>query len=205
MSDTTQTQTAPVRALVVSGSYRAGSYNLRLARLAAAAARAQGAAVTEVDLRALALPIYDGDLEASQGQPAGALELRRLFATHDALLIAAPEYNGFVTPLLVNALDWASRPKAADGLPDGLAAMNGKVVGMMSASPGQFGGVRGLIALRSLASLTLAMHVVPPTLSVARAHEAFEDDGRLRDARHQQALEKVVATTLRTAAGLRAG
>jgi NAD(P)H-dependent FMN reductase len=205
MSDTTQTQTLPVRAIVVSGSYRTGSYNLRLARLAAATARAQGAEVTEVDLRALALPIYDGDLEASQGQPAGALELRRLFATHDALLIAAPEYNGFVTPLLVNALDWASRPKAADGLPDGLAAMNGKVVGMMSASPGQFGGVRGLIALRSLASLTLAMHVVPPTLSVARAQEAFADDGQLRDGRHQQALEKVVATTLRTAAGLRAG
>ena len=192
-----------VRVMVVSGSYRSGSYNLRLAALAAAAARAHGAAVTEVDLRALALPIYDADLEARDGPPGGALELRRLFASHQALLVAAPEYNGFVTPLLVNALDWASRPKAGEGLPDGLTAMNGTVVGLMSASPGQFGGVRALIAMRSLATLTLAMHVVPPTLSVARASEAFDADGQLKDERHRQALERVVAATLHTAAGLR--
>ncbi|HSN31455.1 MAG TPA: NAD(P)H-dependent oxidoreductase [Ideonella sp.] len=192
-----------VRVLVVSGSQRTGSHNLKLAALAAAVARTQGAAVTEVDLRALALPLYDADLEARHGQPAGALELRRLFATHDALLVAAPEYNGFVTPLLVNALDWASRPKAEGEWPDGLAAMNGTAVGLMSASPGQFGGVRGLIALRSLVSLTLAMHVVPPTLSVARAAEAFDAAGQLKDERHREGLERVVATTLRTAAGLR--
>jgi NAD(P)H-dependent FMN reductase len=191
-----------VRAMVISGSERAGSFNRRLARLAAAAAREQGAQVSEVDLRALALPLFDADLEARAGQPAGALELRRLFATHEALVIAAPEYNGFVTPLLVNALDWASRPKAGDGLPDGLAAINGTVVGLMSASPGVWGGVRGLIALRQFCSLTLAMQVVPPSLSVPRANEAFDDAGRLVDARQQQALERVVRTTLRTAAAL---
>jgi NAD(P)H-dependent FMN reductase len=193
---------AAVRAMVMSGSQRSGSYNRKLALLAAAAARAEGAQVTEVDLRALALPIYDADLEAEQGQPAGALELRRLFATHQALVIAAPEYNGFVTPLLVNALDWASRPKAGDGLPDGLAAMNHTVVGLMSASPGLFGGVRGLIALRQFASLTLAMQVVPPMLSVPRAQTAFDAEGRLIDPAQQRTLERVVQTTLRTAAAL---
>jgi NAD(P)H-dependent FMN reductase len=72
----------------------------------------------------------------------------------------------------------------------------------MSASPGVWGGVRGLIALRQFCSLTLAMQVVPPSLSVPRANEAFDDAGRLVDARQQQALERVVRTTLRTAAAL---
>ena len=118
-----------------AGSARVGSLNRKLAACAAAVARSRSAHVTEVDLRALELPLYDGDIEAV-GQPAGALELRRLFASHDAVLLAAPEYNSFVTPLLVNAFDWASRPKAGDGLPDGLAAMRGTVAGLMSASPG---------------------------------------------------------------------
>ena len=195
---------APLRVMVMSGSARAGSFNRRLAALAAGAARARGAQVTEVDLRALALPLYDGDLEA-EGQPPGALELRQLFATHPALLIAAPEYNGFPPPLLVNALDWATRPKAAEGLPSGLAAVNGTVLGLLSASPTAYGGVRGLLALRSFAALTLGMLVVPATLSVPRADAAFDADGRLAEAQHQQSLERVVAAVLRTAAALRAG
>lgn len=187
------------KVLVVSGSSRTGSYNKKLAALAAAAARAAGAAeVTEVDLRALALPIYDGDLEA-QGQPAGALELRRLFASHDALIIASPEYNALITPLLLNALDWASRPPASDGLPSGTAAMNGTVVGLVSASPGNYGGMRGLITLRTLLSMNLGMMIVPTTLSVPKAHDAFDAAGAFVDAKQQQALEKVVAAVLHTA------
>ena len=189
--------------MVMSGSARVGSFNRKLAALAASAARARGAQVTDVDLRALALPIYDGDLEA-EAQPAGAFELRRLFATHTALIIAAPEYNGFPTPLLVNALDWATRPKAGEGLPSGLAAVNGTVLGLMSASPTAYGGVRGLIALRSFAALTLGMLVVPPTLSVPKADAAFDADGRLVEAQHGQSLERVVAAVLKTASALRA-
>lgn len=192
-----------VKLLVFAGSSRTGSYNGKLARLAAAAARQLGAQVTEVDLRALGLPIYDADLEA-RGQPEGALELRRLFATHDAAVIAAPEYNGFVTPLLSNALDWASRPPAADGLPAGLEAINGTVAGLLSASPGGYGGMRGLMALRGFLSMNLGMLVVPATQSVARAHEAFDAGGALVDPRQQQGLERVVASVLRTAKALKA-
>jgi chromate reductase, NAD(P)H dehydrogenase (quinone) len=199
-----ETEGERLRVMVMSGSARAGSFNRKLAALAANAARAHGAQVTEVDLRALALPIYDADLE-SEGQPAGALELRHLFATHSALIIAAPEYNGFPTPLLVNALDWATRPKATDGLPSGLAAVNGTVLGLMSASPTAYGGVRGLIALRSCAALTLGMLVVPATLSVPKADAAFDAQGGLVDAQHGQARERLVAAVLTTASALRAG
>src|SRR5262245_11084668 len=108
-----------VRVLVSAGSSRRGSYNQALAKAAAAVARSDGAAVTEVDLRALALPLYDAEIEAA-ALPAGAVELRRLFAEHDAFLIAAPEYNSFVTPLIVNSLDWVSRVPAAGDLPSGL-------------------------------------------------------------------------------------
>lgn len=185
--------------LVVSGSSRTGSFNRRLAALAAQAARAQGAQVTEVDLRALDLPVYDADLEA-RGLPPGALELRRLFAGHAALLVATPEYNGFVTPLLLNSLDWVSRVPAADGLPAGLAAMNGTVAGLMSASPGALGGLRGLMFLRSFLSLTLGMLVVPETQSVSQAHQAFDDAGALKEPRQQAGVERVVQAVLRAAA-----
>jgi chromate reductase len=191
-----------VRLLAISGSARSGSLNLRLVGAAASVATSLGAEVTPVDLRALSLPLYDGDVEAA-GMPAGALELRRLFATHDAVILSAPEYNGFVTPLLVNALDWTSRVKADGELPAGLAALGSTVAGLVSAAPGALGGVRGVIALRSFLATGLGMHVVPATLSVGKANEAFAADGRLGDERQQQSLERVVRTTLETAAALR--
>ena len=203
------------RVLVMSGSSRTGSFNRKLAAVAAQAARTQGAEVTEVDLRALALPVYDGDLEAQGPLPPGALELRRLFATHEAVLIAATEYNSFVTPLLVNALDWTSRVPAEEAdspssegiragleaarLPAGLAAMNGTVAGLLSASPGALGGLRGLIFLRAFLSASLGMLVVPETQSVGQAHQAFDEAGALRDGKQQAGVERVVAAVLRAA------
>lgn len=192
----------PVRVIVTAGSARRGSYNTALAKVAAGLARAEGAEVTEVDLRALALPVYDGDIEAA-GLPAGALELRRLFAGHDAFIVAAPEYNAFVTPLLVNALDWASRVPASDGLPSGLQAMGGTVAGMLSASPGAFGGARALLFLRSFLSTSLAMLVVPETQAVGQAMAAFDDQGALKDAKLQQGVQRVVRSVLKTAAALK--
>ena len=192
----------PVRLLVTAGSARRGSYNAALAGVAAGVARAAGAEVTLLDLRTLALPVYDGDIEAA-GMPAGAIELQRLFAAHDAFIVAAPEYNAFVTPLLVNALDWASRTQAEGSLPAGLAAMNGSVAGMLSASPGAFGGARALLFLRSFLSTSLGMLVVPETAAVGQAHQAFDAQGALKEERHQQAVERVVTSVLRTAAALR--
>jgi NAD(P)H-dependent FMN reductase len=194
---------APVRLLVAAGSARRGSYNLMLAGVAARVAREAGAEVTELDLRALGLPVYDGDVEAA-GMPPGALELRRLLASHDGLLLAAPEYNSFVTPLIVNSFDWASRPAGEGDLPSGLGAMAGKVAGMLSASPGAFGGARGLLHLRSFLSTALAMLVVPETASVGQAHAAFDASGALKEARQQQAVERVVRSVIRTAAALKA-
>ncbi len=189
----------PSKILIASASARTGSFNRRLAAQAARLAREAGAEVTELDLGALALPLYNGDVEAA-GMPAGALELRRLFATHQGLIVAAAEYNSFPTPLLINALDWASRPAADGDVPSGVAALNGTVAGIVSASPGPLGGLRVQISLRSYLATGLGMLVVPETASIGQSHLAFEDTGELKDAKHQQALARVVHAVLKQAA-----
>ncbi len=189
------------RVLVFAGSARQGSLNQKLAAVAARELELAGAAVTPVDLRALSLPVYDADIEAS-GMPAGARTLRRLFAEHEALLLVSPEYNGFPTPLLINALDWASRPVAEDGLPSGPAAMSGTVAGLLSASPGAFGGLRSLLFTRQFLQMNLGMLIVPEQFGLGLAENAFDPAGALVDAKAHAAVLKVVQSVLRTAAAV---
>ncbi len=191
-----------VKVLVISGSSRTGSFNRRLAALAAGHARQGDAEVTEVDLRDLALPLYDADIER-QALPEGALALRRLFAEHDAMLLSSPEYNAFPTPLLINALDWTSRVPASEHLPAGIAATHGTVVGLTSASPGNLGGLRSLMAVRQFLSLSLGMLVVPEQFALSAAAKAFDADGRLLDPKHEESLQRVVNSVLRTARALK--
>jgi chromate reductase, NAD(P)H dehydrogenase (quinone) len=191
-----------VRVLVISGSSRPGSFNRRLADVAAGLATAAGAAVTQADLRALALPLYDAEIEAA-GVPSGALELRRLFAEHDAVIVASPEYNGFPTPLLINALDWTSRVPADDALPSGLAAMGGTVAGVISASPGMLGGLRSLLFVRQFLQLALGMLVVPEQFALVQAGKAFDANGALVDEKQAQAVQRVVDSVLRTARAMK--
>ena len=189
------------KVLVMSGSARTGSFNRKLAALAAEAAQREGAEVTVLDLRALGLPLYDADDEAA-ALPAGALELRRVFAAHQAVLISAPEYNSFVTPLLVNSFAWLSRVPAGEGQASGLGVTAGKPTGLLSASPGALGGLRGLIFLRSFLSANFGMLVVPDTHSVSAANQAFDEQGKLTDAKHQAGLERVVRAVVKTATAL---
>ena len=189
------------RVLVFAGSARQGSLNQKLAAVAARELELAGAAVTPVDLRALSLPVYDADIEAS-GMPAGARTLRRLFAEHEALLLVSPEYNGFPTPLLINAFDWASRPVAEDGLPSGPAAMSGTVAGLLSASPGAFGGLRSLLFTRQFLQMNLGMLIVPEQFGLGLAENAFDPAGALVDAKAHAAVLKVVQSVLRTAAAV---
>ncbi|MDH3591896.1 MAG: NAD(P)H-dependent oxidoreductase, partial [Planctomycetota bacterium] len=129
--------------LALSGSLRGDSFNRKLVAAAAAGARAAGAAVTEIDIREFPLPLYDGDLEARDGLPEHALRLKRLFAEHEGLLIASPEYNGSISGALKNLIDWVSRPASKGEKP--LASFDGKVAAIMAASPGGLGGLRGLV------------------------------------------------------------
>lgn len=189
---------APLKLLLIAGSARHGALSVRLRDAARQAADQAGASTAVLDLRALALPVYDGDLEASQGVPMGAATLRDAIAAHDALLIATPEYNGFPTPLVINAFDWLSR------LPDGLAITANKPVALVASSPGALGGLRSMNFLRQYLQMAFQMLVLPQQQAVGRAHEAFAPDGTLADPKLAAAVDHVVRSALKLAAAQRA-
>ncbi len=163
-----------------AGSTRAGSFNKQLVALAADAARAAGAEVTVVDLRELALPLFDQDLEDASGLPEGAKKFKALLRASDGFLIASPEYNSSVTAALKNAIDWASRAESDDEPP--LVAYKGKVAALCSAAPGALGGLRGLVHLRAILG-NMGVIVLPDQVCISTAHEAFDDAGKLKDER----------------------
>jgi len=168
-----------IKILALSGSSRRDSLNRKLLEIAAQGARESGAEITTLQLGELALPLYDQDLEADSGLPAGARQLQALMTEHHALLIATPEHNGGYTALLKNAIDWASRPRE-DGS-SGLTAVAGKAVAVVSASMGPLGGARSQIALKLVLD-KIGMIVIPQAFALGVGHLAFDDGGRLKDA-----------------------
>jgi len=178
----------PIKVLAFAGSLRSGSFNKKLVQAAAQIARKAGAEVTVVDLRDFNMSLYDGDDEADSGIPEGALRFKQVISSHDALLISAPEYNSSISGVLKNAIDWASR-KGPGEAP--LQSLSGKVAGLLSASPGGLGGVRGLVTVRSILS-NLNLLVIPEQFALVRSHEAFDESGNLKDPKQMAAVEKVV-------------
>ena len=177
-----------VRILALNGSSRRESLNQKLLDIAAQGARDAGAEVTAVRLGDFDLPIYDGDFEAERGLPNGARKLQALVDMHQALLIATPEYNGGYTALLKNAVDWVSRPRS-DGT-SGVALMAGKAAALLSASPGQLGGLRSQAGMRTVLD-KLGMLVIPQAFALGNAHEAFDAQGRLKDSHAARVVSSV--------------
>lgn len=191
-----------VRILAFAGSIREGSYNLSLIRQAAAFAGEAGAAVTLVELDDFPMPFMNEDLEKAKGIPANALAFKRLLSESDGFLIASPEYNGFVTPLLKNCLDWASRSESPDDKP--LSAFRGKTAAILSASPGSLGGLRSLSALRTILT-NLGVLVLPGQHAVSGADEAFDDEGKLKESRNVTGVKRVVGELVRITSAMKDG
>ena len=196
---TTTPSTRAPRLLVIAGSARIGSLNRQLADLAARRAQALGAETTVVDLRSLELPVYDEDWAQAHGKPAGARRLRDLFAEHDGLILASPEYNALPTPLLINSFDWLSVIPAEDGKPSGAAATGGKPVGLLAASRGALGGIRALPIVRNYLSTNFAMVVVPEQLALPLADQQLTTPERLAKPDLDAVLDRVVASVVRQA------
>lgn len=169
------------RILAFAGSARSDSWNARLVRIAADGARAAGADVTVLDLKDYPLPLFDEDLERESGTPENAAKLKQLFLEHDGLLIASPEYNSSLTPLLKNTIDWVSRPSENEPM---LSAYQGKVAAIMATSPGGLGGLRGLVHVRSILS-SIGVIVLPDQVTVPQAFNAFDEEGDLKDEKKQ--------------------
>ncbi len=186
--------------LAFAGSTRKDSFNKKVIGIAAQGAKAAGAEVTLIDLKEFALPLYDGDLEAESGVPENAKKLKALMVEHDGFLIASPEYNSSITPVLKNAIDWVSRPAPNE---PSLVAFTGKTAVLMSASPGALGGLRGLVHLRAILG-NIGVIVHPNQIAVSKAADAFNADGTLKDAKQQASIEGLGKTLAEMIAKLKA-
>lgn len=171
--------------LAFAGSTRADSYNKKLVKVAIKGAEAAGAQVTYLDLRDLNLPLYDGDLETSEGLPVGASKFKDLLLANDGFLISSPEYNSAISGVLKNAIDWASRPVPGR---KPLEEFKGKAAVLMSASPGALGGLRALVSVRTVLG-NIGVIVLPEQVTVSAAHEAFNPDGTMKDTKKQSSVE----------------
>jgi NAD(P)H-dependent FMN reductase len=185
------------KVLVFSGSIRTGSFNGRLAALAAKELALAGADVTRISLEDYPMPIYDGDDEARTGPPASAAKLKAMIAAHHGVFVASPEYNASVTPLLKNALDWVSRVRARDEPP--LAAFRHRAFAIGSASNSPYGGLRSLMALRQVLELGCGALVIPEQITVFHAEDAFDEMDSLKDERAAATLKRVTQRLIETA------
>jgi NAD(P)H-dependent FMN reductase len=183
----------PPRILAFAASARRESFNRKFLAVAVEATQQAGGEVTLLDLNDFVLPIYNADLEDAQGLPANAGKLIGLITAHPALLVASPEYNSMITPLLKNTLDWCTR--------DEVNPFEGKTAAVISASPGMHGGVRSLQMAQQLL-LKLGCHVVPGQCILPHADEAFDAQGRAKDPRTVEAAQAMAAQLVRTASRL---
>src|SRR6266436_41922 len=174
----------PVRCLVFSASLRAGSLNTVLAKLAASAIEQHGGTVDLAAMSAFDSPSYSPDVQAKDGFPPGATELKRRLEANDAFVVASPEYNGSMPGLLKNHIDWVSRFKPQP--------FNGKHALLMSASPSMVGGNRGLWALR-VPLEHLGTRVYPDMFSLAQAHQALGADGGFVDPKLRDRFDQTIA------------
>jgi chromate reductase len=165
--------------LVIPGSNRTGSHNVKLAALAAKELTLIDADVTRISLADYELPIYDADFDSRHGQPANAVALKHMIMAHHGVFITSPEYSASVTPILKNAIDWVSRVRERSD--STYAAFKGRVFAIASASPGRAGGLRSLIALRQILELGCGALVIPEQVAIPNAQLAFDDMDNIAD------------------------
>jgi len=174
--------------LFFAGSLRTESFNKKHAREAMRLAGEKGIKGEFIDLRDYAMPVYDEDIQDNEGFPDTVTKLAEKISAATALVISTPEYNGSIPGGLKNVIDWLSRLK-----PMPLAD---KSLLLLAASPGPLSGVRGLWHSR-VPFEAVGVHVYPTMIGLAKAHEAFDEAGKLKDekttANLQATLEKFIA------------
>jgi len=181
--------TNTIKILAFAGSARAGSFNKQLVKIAAEGARIAGAETTYLDLHNLPLPLFDQDLVDREGLPENVLKLKALMKNHQGFLIACPEYNSSITPLLKNTIDWASRSEPEEP-PLALTCFKDKVAAIMATSPGGLGGLRGLVHVRAILE-SIGTIVLPDQKAIPNAYQAFDQNGKLKDEKQQAAIRNL--------------
>lgn len=177
-----------LKILAFAGSSRNDSFNKKLVRIASNFCSDAGLDTTYIDLKFYPLPMYDGDLEEEIVCPENGEKLRQILQSHDGFIISAPEYNSSISGILKNMIDWCSRPRINE---PPLVCFKDKVVALLSASPGQLGGLRGLVTLRSILT-NIGSIVIPDQFALSAAHEKFTKDGYLINKSDEQMVQQVV-------------
>lgn len=166
-----------VKLVGIAGSLRPESYSHQALAIAARTAQDLGAEVTILDLRELTLPFCDGN-NGYEGYPDVEV-LRQTVKEADGLILVTPEYHGSVSGVLKNALDLMS-----------FEHLDGKVVGAISI----LGGQANSNALNDLRKIARWVHawVIPAQVAIGQAWQAFDEDGKLTDAKLAERLDKFV-------------
>ena len=176
--------------LVIPGSLRSGSHNVRLAALATKELVLAEADVTRISLADYPLPLLDADLLADSGPPDNAVKLKHMLTAHQGVFIASPEYTASVTPLLKNAIDWTTRVRGRNDEP--YAAFKDRVFALGSASARADGGLHALLALRQILEVGCSALVLPEQINVGRGDDAFDDMDNLKDENLTTTLKEMV-------------
>ncbi|MCW1884954.1 NAD(P)H-dependent oxidoreductase [Luteolibacter flavescens] len=185
--------------LILPGSARRDSYNRKLAAVAARVATDAGAEVDLIDPAEYDLPLFNQEIEDATGLPEAAKRLKERFTAADAILFVSPEYNSSIAPLMKNYIDWVSRTETDDE--PALSAYRGKVAGLLSASPGKLGGLRGLVHLRAILG-NIGVLVVPKQFSLSGADGKFDDTGKLTEESAEKSVRGVIQEVLSVAGKL---
>lgn len=184
-----------IRILGISGSLREGSFNTALLR---AAQQVAGDGIVFDAATLHGIPLYDGDVEARDGEPAAVTALKQRIMASDGVLLVTPEYNNGIPGVFKNAVDWLSR-----GSPDIPSVFSGRAFALVGASPGGFGTILSqnhwLPVLKTLGVGLWAGQ----KLLVSRAGSVFDADGALVDPRVREQLGGFVQGFASFAAGAR--
>jgi chromate reductase len=178
-----------LKILVIPGSLRTGSHNVKLAAAAAYEFAQAGVDATRISLGDFPLPIYDGDLQAKSGVPKNAVNLKRMIGAHHGVLFVTPEYNSSVPPLLKNMIDWITRVQDTHEIRG--QVFRERPFAIAAASEGRLGGTSALAALRLILSACHAT-VIPNQLALSFATQAYDDMDRLKNPADSEALKALV-------------
>ncbi len=184
--------------LAFAGSTRKNSFNKRLAKVALHAAEKMGAKTTFIDLLDYDMPLYSDDLLKKHGMPDSVIAFKEMLKSHNGFFIASPEYNGSLTGTLKNAIDWATIKGEGE---DRMACWNGKIAGLLSASPGGLGGIRGLHHLRTILA-GIGTFVLPNHLAVGNSTTNLQNDTHITDEKLQQQVDTLATEIVRVVRGL---
>lgn len=167
----------------LSGSLRKNSYNLSTLKFIKEN-MPEGVNFDILDLSLI--PMFNEDLEETNPKEVEILKQKIMAA--DGIVISTPEYNHSIPPILKNALDWASRGETK--------VLSGKPLAIISASPSMLGGVRAQYQLREICVSLDLQPLNKPEIFIARAHEKFDENGKLVDENTKSLVLKIINTLI---------